>query len=421
MAYVADLHIHSRYAYACSKELSLENLAAWARIKGIDLLATGDFTHPAWFAELQQKLMEVSPGLYRLGGVHFVLGAEVNCVYTQTGRRHRVHLLIFAPNIAAAINLNRMFARFGRLDLDGRLTLAISAPELVSAVFEANRDCIIIPAHIWTPWYGIYGSKSGFDHFQECFQDFTPRIPAVETGLSSDPAMNWHIPELADKTMVSFSDAHSLANLGRESTAFEGDLSYAGLAQALATNKVAYSVEFYPEQGKYHHSGHRKCGVSQTPEQTRQEGQRCPNCGRPLTIGVLHRTRLLSTAEVTHPRGPDGFVRAPDGRPPFIRLVPLLTIIGQAHGHGLASKRAQAECRRVVQELGSELNVLLHASHDDLLKVAGERLAQGIWRARLGHVQTEPGYDGLYGRVSVWPEEDAALKSREMAFNEIGS
>jgi uncharacterized protein (TIGR00375 family) len=405
VSYVADLHLHSPYAYATSKALSLENLAAWAHLKGIHLLASADFTHPVWFQELREKLVEVAPGLYRFGGVHFVLGTEVSCVYRQADRQRRVHLLLFAPDFATVARLNLALAPYGKLELAGRPTLRLSARDFTALALETNPDCIVIPAHVWTPWYGVYGSKSGFDHLDECFLDMTSQIAAVETGLSSDPAMNWLVPELSDKTIVSFSDAHSLPKLGRELTVFQGDLSYRGLAEALAQDRVAYTVEFYPEEGKYHYNGHRKCGVRQAPAESRKQGTRCPACGRPLTLGVLHRTEQLSRGGIPSIRDSDGFVRSPQGRPPFIRLLPLLEIVADTLGQGVGTQRVQSEYRRILGELGGELTVLMQATATDLEAVAGERLAQGILKARMGDIQVEPGYDGLFGKICLWPGE----------------
>jgi PHP family Zn ribbon phosphoesterase len=344
--------------------------------------------------------------------VEFVLGTEVSCVYRQAGRARRVHLLVLAPDLDAAARLAAALAPWGNLESDGRPTLRLSARDLTALALEIHPDCIIIPAHIWTPWYGVYGSKSGFDRLDDCFLDLTPQVHAVETGLSSDPAMNWPVTELADKTIVSFSDAHSLPKLGRELTIFDGDLSYPGLRLALENHGVAYTVEFYPEEGKYHYSGHRKCGVRQTPEDTRRQGSRCPVCGRPLTLGVLHRTlglsrdetNLLSQDPTVCPPGPDGFIRSPQGRPPFVRLVPLMEIIGQALGQSPASRGVQQQYQGVVRELGNELNVLLRAGPADLAAAAGEAVAQGVLRARRGEVAVDPGYDGVYGQVRVWPD-----------------
>ena len=406
MSYVADLHLHSRFAYATSKHLTLENLATWAKTKGIDLLASADFTHPAWRRELEQNLTPVSPGHYSFLGVHFVLGTEVSCVYNQGGRNRRLHLLLLVPDFGTVQQISNALTRSkANLESDGRPILRLSARDFTALALDINPECIVIPAHIWTPWYGLFGSKSGFDSLEECFLDMTPHIHAVETGLSSDPAMNWAIPELASRTIVSFSDAHSVAKLGREVTVFQGEFSYQGLADALVHQKVAYSVEFYPEEGKYHHSGHRKCGIRLSPEETENTGVRCPTCQRPLTLGVLHRVRELSQGEVPAFRDTHGFVQNEEGRPPFIRLVPLVEIIAETLGRGAATKGVRLEYQRIVQELGSELHVLVETDGSDLERVAGERLAQGILKARTGDVRVEPGYDGLYGTVRLWDDE----------------
>ena len=404
MGYLADLHLHSSFAYATSKDNSLENLAAWAKVKGIDLLASADFTHPVWLQELRTKLADDGPGLYRFGGVHFVLGTEVSCVYQQGGRNRRVHVLLYAPDFDTVDRINGVLANYGNLQSDGRPTLRLSARDLTALVLDTNPNCIVIPAHVWTPWYGLFGSKSGFDYLQECFLDLAPQIHAVETGLSSDPAMNWAIPGLEDKTIVSFSDAHSAPKLGRELTAFQGDMSYHGLAHALANQGVAYSVEFYPEEGKYHWSGHRKCAVRQSPQDTAAQGTLCPACHRPLTLGVLHQVMGYSGADRTFGRDPDGFVRSKQGRPPFIRLVPLAEIIAETWGRGQATKGVQREYQRITAELGSEIQALIWTEANDLIKVAGEKLAEAVLRARAGNIQVDPGYDGLYGKIRIWPE-----------------
>ena len=413
MTFIADLHIHSRYAYATSKSLSLENLACWAKLKGIDLLACGDFTHPAWFAELRQKLEAGDDGIYRFQGTNFVLGTEVSCVYWQEEWQRRVHILLFLPDLASAGRLNTELARFGKLERDGRPTLKLSARDLTELALGINPACLVVPAHVWTPWYGLYGSKSGFDRLEDAFLDMAKHIFAVESGLSSDPAMNWTVPQLSDKTIVSFSDAHSLPKLGREITVFDAPLSYSGLSRALAENLVAYTAEFYPQEGKYHYDGHRKCGVYQHPSETARLGVACSGCDRPLTLGVLHRARSLAGQKGV-PGGPaqictneevvpdsEGFVRSPEGRPPFIRLLPLQEIIAALWGRGPSTKGVRNEYMRLVGRLGSELELLVWAGERYLAVVAGEELAQAILQVRHGHIQVQPGYDGVYGRVSL--------------------
>ena len=366
-SYAADLHLHSRYAYACSKNLTLENLGAWARIKGIQLLASGDFTHPAWRTELGRKLEPDGRGLFAYGGAHFVLGTEVSCVYSQGGIVRRVHLLLLAPDFPTADRIIQALAGMKcNLESDGRPTLGMSARDFTAMVLNANPDCVVIPAHVWTPWYGAFGSKTGFDDLEECFQDMACHIHAIETGLSSDPAMNWRVPWLEDKAIVSFSDAHSPPKLGREFTVFHGEMSYRGLAESLTRNRIAYTVEFYPEEGKYHYTGHRKCGVCQSPDDTAEYGPDCPKCGRPLTLGVLHRIRGMSEGPALETPGADGFVRHERRRPPFIRLVPLVEIIAGVSNVGTSSKRVQAEYLRLTQEFGSEIQVLMSAEVGEL-------------------------------------------------------
>ena len=379
----------------------------------IDLLACGDFTHPAWFAELGQKLEGGEDGLYRFQGTNFVLGTEVSCIYRQEERQRRVHILLFLPDMPSAARLISELARFGKLERDGRPTLKLSVRDLTELALGVNPQCLVIPAHVWTPWYGLYGSKSGFDRLEDAFLDMAKHIHAVETGLSSDPAMNWMVPQLSDKTIVSFSDAHSLPKLGREVTVFDAPLSYSGLSQALAENLLAYTAEFYPQEGKYHYDGHRKCGASQHPSETGRRGVACPVCNRPLTLGVLHRVGTVAqpAGDSSAPdqiakkweAAPDseGFVRSLIGRPPFIRLLPLQEIIAALRGRGPATKAVQAEYLKLVAKLGSELELLVWAGESDLASVAGEELARTILQARLGHIRVEPGYDGVYGRVSL--------------------
>lgn len=413
--YTADLHLHSRYAYATSKQLSLDNLTAWAKIKGIDLLSCADFTHPLWLDELKRGLTADGKGLFQYGGVNFVLGTEVSCVYRQGDRSRRVHLLLFAPDMETVEALNGKLARYGNLESDGRPILSLPARDLVELALETDPGCVVIPAHIWTPWYGLLGSKSGFESIAECFLDMAQNILAVETGLSSDPSMNWTVPDLTGRTIVSFSDAHSLAKMGREATVFRGEMSYEGFVQALAGQGVAYTVEFYPEEGKYHLSGHRKCGVRQGAAETLNSDGRCPVCGRPLTLGVLHRVADLSPGvsrevlqnvlpdDIQRSEGAGSFKETPRGRPPFMRLIPLAEIISQTAKVGTTSKRVQNEYHRLVGELGSEFKVLIQASYEDLSRVGGEPLAKAVIAAREGDVTVEPGYDGVYGSVDVMP------------------
>ena len=417
--FVADLHIHSRYAYACSKNLTLANIAEAAKVKGIGLLATGDFTHPAWVDELTANLAQVDRGTYQYEGVNFVLGTEISCVYRQGGKARRLHLLLFLSSLEAVERFNGELSRRGvKLEGDGRPSVGTSAAELTCLALDIDPAAMVIPAHIWTPWYGLLGSVSGFDSLEECFGDLTAEIRAVETGLSSDPAMNWGVSEMAGRAIVSFSDAHSLPNLGREVTVFRGRPTYDGLKAAVDQNAIAYTIEFYPEEGKYHYNGHRNCGVRQSPGETAAMGSgRCPVCNRPLTLGVLHRVDALSstsgTARDADPTpGPDGFISPPDERPPFLRLVPLEELLAETLGVGRRTKTVANMYRRICAELGSELDVLAHARPEDIRHVAGDQVAQAVLKARTGQVVTEPGFDGQYGSVRVWAESPGDVEQR---------
>ena len=402
MTYVADLHIHSYFARATSRKLTFENLASWAKIKGIDLLATADFTHPVWFEETRRKLRETGDGLFELDGVRFVLGTEVNCSAPQGERHRRIHLLVFAPTLEAVEGINAALAAYGVLHSDGRPTIRMAPRDLLSLLLEIDNRCLVIPAHAWTPWFGLYGSKSGFDSIEECFGDTAGYVYAVETGLSSDPAMNWRVPELDGRSIVSFSDAHSLPKLGRELTVFHGELSYDGLVDSLKRQDIAYTVEFFPEEGKYHYSGHRKCGVRYSPSDVAANGTICLACGRRLTIGVMQRVEELAAREIETWMDDEGFIRGRHGRPPFKAFVALDRIIADTLEKGANTKAVQAQYAALVKEFGNELSVLAETPLSDIDRTAGEAIAEGIDRVRRGDIVIEPGYDGQYGTVKVW-------------------
>ena len=408
MTYSADLHIHSAYAYATSPSLNFENLARWARIKGIDLLASADFTQPEWFAESKAKLTETGDGLYEYDGVKFILGTEVNCTARVGGRARRIHILVFAPSLISVARINDMLRHRGaKLDGDGRPTLSIAPRDLLEMLLEIEPRCFVIPAHAWTPWFGIFGSKSGFDSLEECFGDLTPHIHAIETGLSSDPAMCWRVPELDNLSIVSFSDAHSLPKLARELTIFNGRPSYDGIEEALRTQDIAYTIEFFPEEGKYHHSGHRKCGISLTPDQVNRSGPACPVCARPMTLGVMQRVEELARRESGSHRDEDGLIHSHDGRPPYRSLVSLQQILSEAIGVGISAKRVQGAYTSLVEKFGSELDVLLNVPTGEVasgLPRYGQLIAEGLERVRTGDIHVVPGFDGQYGAVKVWPE-----------------
>ena len=417
MIYSADLHLHSPFARATSKELTFENMAKWARIKGIDLLASADFTHPEWIAETKRKLRPTGDGLYECEGARFVLGTEVNCNGYQGGRNRRIHMLMLAPSIEVVERINAALADKGLLASDGRPTLHMTPRELLITLLHIDERIVLIPAHAWTPHFGIYGSRTGFDSLEECFGDLRPHIFAIETGLSSDPTMNWRVPELDDVSIVSFSDAHSLPKMARELTFINGELSYDGLRQALQEQSIAYTVEFFPEEGKYHNSGHRKCGVNLSPEEVSVTGEACPRCGRRMTLGVMQRTEHLARRDASAYRDDDGFIHSSghssgrraghrkNGRPPFRSLVGLQQIVAESMGRGVNTKGVRTKYMELVDELGSELHILTDATVSDIERVGGERIAEGVERVRTGDISIEPGYDGVFGKVSVWRDE----------------
>jgi len=413
LIYSVDLHLHSPFARATSRELTFENMAKWARIKGIDLLASADFTHPEWIAETKRKLRPTGDGLYECEGARFVLGTEVNCNGYQGGRNRRIHMLMLAPSIEAVERINAALSGKGLLASDGRPTLHMTPRELLITLLHIDERIVLIPAHAWTPHFGIYGSRTGFDSLEECFGDLRPHIFAIETGLSSDPAMNWRVPELDDVSIVSFSDAHSLPKMARELTFIDGELSYDGLRKALQEQSIAYTVEFFPEEGKYHHSGHRKCGVNLSPEEVSVTGEACPMCGRRMTLGVMQRTEHLARRDTRTHRDDDGFVysderragHSENGRPPFRSLVGLQQIVAESMGRGVNTKGVRTRYMELVEELGNELHILTDADVSDIERVGGERIAEGVERVRKGDISIEPGYDGVFGKVSVWRDE----------------
>lgn len=406
-AYLADLHLHSSYAIGTARDITIPGLSHWARRKGIDLLATADFTHPVWRAHLQATLQPAMGDLFTYADTHFILGTELACVFRHADKGRRLHLLVYVPSFTAVEKICRFLERMGaKLAGDGRPMLSLHARELAREILAIEPHSIIIPAHAWTPWYALFGSKSGFDSLEECFGDLAPAIPALETGLSSDPAMNWRVPDADGRSIVSFSDAHSPRNLGREATAFRGPLTFDGLAAALREERIAYTLEYYPEEGKYHATGHRACNVRYLPADTKARGTECPVCGRGLTVGVLERVEALATrAEYSLSTDDQGLMQGPDGRPPFKHFVPLMQILAEALGVGERTKTVERAYTGLTDALGAEFSVLLESPLAAIAAVAGERIAEGIGRMRSGDIVVEPGYDGRYGTVQIWPDE----------------
>ncbi len=419
MRIIADFHIHSKYARSTSRDMNLEELDKWAQVKGVRVLGTGDFTHPLWFRELREKLEGAEPGLFKLrkgsekNFTRFILTVEVSSIYSKGGKVRKIHTIIFAPSFEAADKINTQLGWVGNLAADGRPILGLDAKELAKIVFGASENCLLVPAHAWTPWFSVFGSKSGFDSIEECFEEYAKYIYAIETGLSSDPLMNWRVSALDNITLLSNSDCHSPSRIGREANVFEAnELSYQNIITAIKNGgrsespncKLAYTVEFYPEEGKYHFDGHRNCKFSSPPEKTKELEGTCPQCGRSLTIGVLSRVEELAD-------------RAPGERPagaiPYKSLVPLDEIIGETLGVGKASKAVKKEYNDLIKRFGNEFTILLDASCEEIESASNPEIAEGMMRVREGRVDIKPGYDGEYGVVKIFKEGEAKGRAKQ--------
>ncbi|MBI2176229.1 DNA helicase UvrD [Candidatus Woesearchaeota archaeon] len=396
MRTIADLHIHSSYSRACSKDLSLENLEKYARIKGVGLLGTGDFTHPKWVQEARAKLKEDGNGiLYSSTGFPFVWQTELSLAYTQNGRGRRIHYIILAPSGEVVGQITEFLLTKGRVDYDGRPIFGMSSIELLDELMRVSSDIELIPAHAWTSWFGVFGSESGFDSLKECFGDKANKIHAIETGMSSDPAMNWRIPWLDDITLTSNSDCHSYWpwRMGREANVIEmKELSYKNILAAIRERKgLVETVETPPSYGKYHFDGHRLCNVVMSPQESLQHKSICPKCGSKMTIGVLSRVEQLAAKDRL-----EGY--APKGRVPFKSLIPLSEIIAELNGFPVASRKTWQVYNALIEKFGNEFNVLLEAEENELKKAVDEKLAAAIIKNREGKIKVEPGYDGVYGK-----------------------
>ncbi|PIR79890.1 MAG: DNA helicase UvrD [Candidatus Levybacteria bacterium CG10_big_fil_rev_8_21_14_0_10_35_13] len=467
MDYVADLHLHSKYSRAVSKDMNLPTMAFWAEKKGLNILSTGDWTHPIWIREIKQNLEEAEKGLFKLKNenskIRFLLSVEISGIYSQGGKVRRIHNLIFSPSIETCEKINASLVKRGcNLNSDGRPIIGLSAESLIELVLSIDDKAMIIPCHVWTPWFSLYGSNSGFDSIDECFGKFADKITAIETGLSSDPYMNWQIKELNNRSILSFSDAHSPAKMGRESTVFELEkLTFDNIKNAIMkpslksttgstsikessahsprgtrdtsdtpdTSRIKYTIEFYPEEGKYHFTGHRNCDYVQTPEQTRSQGTICPVCKRPLTVGVMHRVEDLAKdgfeKEVSklNSNGVKWILDPSKKHPPFVKLVPLNEIIAESLSSTVSSQKVKDAYNNLCEELGNELNVLLKASVSDIAKNAahsagsgqGEKVAEGVEKVRKGEIVMVPGFDGQYGIVKIWKDIQNKEKPQDLA------
>jgi len=392
--------------------MTLEELDRWADDKGIKVIATGDFTHPKWLLEIKEKLEPAEAGLFKLkeryklktikdtfAETRFFLATEVSGIYTKNNKGHRVHNLIFCPDIETVEKINTQLSWIGNLSSDGRPILGLDSEELAKIVFNTNHRAAIVPAHCWTPWYSVFGSMSGFNSLEECFGKYTDQIFAVETGLSSDPQMNWRLSKLDKISLISNSDSHSLQRIGREANIFDTELSYEAIIEAIKSRdpkKFLATVEFFPEEGKYHFDGHRLCNISFSPEETKKHNGICPVCGRKLTIGVMNRVEELADRPSDY---------KDERRVPYYRLIPLDEVIAEAYKVGTAAKKVKDEYKKLIREFKNEFNVLLEVPIENLMNVTDSQVAEGIKRMREGKIKIKPGFDGEYGKIQFFEEE----------------
>ncbi len=460
MQYVVDLHLHSKYSRAVSPQMTLPMMDKLARQKGLDILSSADFTHPVWFKETQTLLEESGEGVYKLRteirpacrqgrerrttkDTLFVLSTEISSIYKQGDKLRRIHNLIFVPNLAIAQRLTQELIKRGcNLNADGRPIVGLSSKDLLELILSLDERCMLLPCHIWTPHFGIYGSASGFDSLAEAFGDLSPYIYGIETGLSSDPDMNWQVPELMYRSILSFSDAHSAPKMSREATVMELEQpTYENIRKAIMRlsviasrrrgnlnqngidgNRIAYTLEFYPEEGKYHFSGHRNCNVVYTPEDIRARGTVCPVCGRGLTEGVFMRVEQLSDPKLFgravpsfDEHGVKWYTDKLKIQPPYVKLVPLLEIVAESLHSTVASQKSQQLFAKLCSEFESELTVLLKTDLADIEHLAGWKLAESIQKVRKGDIAIDPGFDGVFGKVAIWREEEEKQKAEEKA------
>lgn len=408
MPYIADFHIHSKYSRATSQDMDIEHISEWARLKGIDLMGTGDFTHPDWLKGLESKLENVEYGFYKHNNIFYMLTAEVNNIYFKTGKTRKIHNIIFAPSFDMAKEINKFLASYGSLFSDGRPILSAPCEEMVKKLSAISPDIFVVPAHAWTPHFALFGANSGFDSIEECFGDMTDKIYAIETGLSSDPAMNWRWSRLDKVSLMSNSDAHSPSKIGREANVFSEKFGYKELIEILKkrdASKFLYTIEFYPQEGKYHWDGHKKCNARLSPKEAAELNYRCPKCGAKITVGVMHRVEKLCDR-------PEGFIL--ENVPGFRNVIPLVEIIAGAMSKGVLSLAVEKEYNTLLAKLGTEFSILLELPDEKLKKACPERIADAIISARNGNVEINPGYDGEYGKVRVLEKDRKKEKQLEM-------
>ncbi len=451
MRFIADLQIHSHYSRATSKEMVLEEIDRWAGNKGMLVMGTGDFTHPAWFKEIKEKLEPAEPGLFKLkkqfkrptirgdlSETRFLLEVEISGIYSRQGKSgakkvYRIHNMIFSPDIETAEKINTQLGWIGNLASDGRPILGLDSEELAKIVFNTNPKAVIVPAHAWTPWFSVFGSMSGFDSIEECFGKYAKNIFAIETGLSSDPAMNWRLSQLDNISLISNSDSHSLPRIGREANIFDTELSYDGIIEAVKNGapnsrnnsrnirsdsrgirEIIATIEFFPEEGKYHLDGHRLCNIVLEPTETKKYNGICPKCGKKLTVGVLSRVEALADRPLV-PVKMDGYLHEHEGRVPFYNLVSLDEVIANVYGVGVASVKVKVEYERLIKIFGGEFKILMEASADELRRSGvDEKIIRGIVAVREGKIRFDPpGYDGEYGRIVFLNEDEIKAQALE--------
>ncbi len=408
MKFYADLHIHSKYSRATSKNMDLQGISEMAKLKGIQLMGTGDFTHPIWLCELTENLESLENGIFEYNGTNFILTCEVCNIYVKNGKYRKNHNIIISPSIELVEKISDYLSRYGKLESNGRPILSLDAGIMFQKIKEIDERIFLIPAHIWTPWFSLFGSKSGFDSIEDCFGSLSDDILALETGLSSDPEMNWTCSKLDIFTLVSNSDAHSPVNIGREANCFNCEMDYDTIMQVIKqgdSSNFPYTIEFFPEEGKYHYDGHRACNVSLHPEQTIKNGINCPKCGRKLTLGVLHRIMQLSDRKLGY---------KPKGKKPFKKLVPLMEIIAETVKQGKGTKLVENKYRNLVSRLGPELHILIDCDYEDIKKITDEPIALAIQKMRNGEVNVKPGYDGVYGEVTIMDETEEEEQQLEL-------
>lgn len=423
MHFIADLHIHSRYSRATSANMNLESLWKWAQLKGITVVGAGDFTHPKWFIEMKEKLEPIGNNLFKLkdnfktndipdscrSEVYFMLTAEISSIYSKGGRTRKIHNLIFAPDFSVASRMNTFLSRIGNLSSDGRPILGLDAKHLLKIVLDTSPDAVLVPAHAWTPHFSVFGAESGFDSLSECFEELTPHIHSIETGLSSDPPMNWRLSTLDRITLISNSDAHSPAKLGREANIFSTEISYGAMTDAIKNRKgFIGTIEFFPEEGKYHYDGHRSCGVNLSPKETIKNNYLCPVCGKKVTIGVMHRVEKLADR-------PPGFKLK--NAPIYHSLIPLSEIIAETLKVGTNTKTVESQYLKLLRSLGNEFKILMESPLSDIEKAGSSSLSEAISKMRSGKVHISPGFDGEYGKIKILEEvERKEIKGQRTLF-----